>query len=77
MYGWKIDQDLLGGEATGVRAGMPVSDGAGESFELYDDDKTLVARGRIVGDYDGFEPLDDYAQAMWGCTGIKYAGRWL
>ena len=76
MYGWKIDEDLLDGEANGVRAGMPVPDGAGEAFELYDDDENLVARGRIVGEYDGFEPLD-YGEAMWGCTAIKYQGQWL
>ena len=80
MYGWKIDKDVFDGEATGVarpRGGMTVEDGAGEKFELYDDDDNLMASGRIVGDYDGFEPLDDFGAGIWGCTGIKYGGRFL
>ena len=80
MYGWKIDRDYFDGEATGVegpRNGLPVADGEGETFALYDADEVLMARGRIVGDYDGFEPLDDYGLGMWGCAGIKYDGKWL
>jgi len=80
MYGWKIDRDYFDGEATGVagpRGGMAVLDGEGETFALYDDDENLMAAGRIVGDYDGFEPLDDFGLGMWGCTGIKYDGKWL
>ena len=80
MYGWKIDQDLFDGDAAGVAGpagGMAVPDGEGEVFKLYDDDENLMAVGRIVGDYDGFEPLDDFGIGMWGCTGIKYAGEWL
>ena len=57
--------------------GMVVPDGEGETFALYDSDENLMAKGRIVGDYDGFEPLDDYGLGMWGCAGIKYDGKWL
>ena len=79
-YGWKIDRDFFDGEATGVegpRNGLTVEAGAGEKFALYDGDENLMAKGRIVGDYDGFEPLDDFGLGMWGCTGIKLSGEWL
>ena len=80
MYGWIIDKDYFDGDTVGMagpRAGLAVADGEGEAFELYDDDKNLMAAGRIVGDYLGFEPLDDFGIGMWGCTGIKYDGKWL
>ena len=80
MYGWKIDRDYFDGDATGVsgpRGGLMVPDGEGETFALYDSDEVLMAKGRIVGDYDGFEPLDDYGLGNWGCAGIKYGGQWL
>ena len=56
---------------------MVVLDGEGETFALYDSDENLMAKGRIVGDYDGFEPLDDFGLGNWGCAGIKYDGKWL
>ena len=46
-------------------------------FSLYDDDEVLYYKGVIVGDYDGFEPLDDFGMPNAGCTGIKYEGEWL
>lgn len=46
-------------------------------FSLYDDDEVLYYKGIIVGDYDGFEPLDDFGMPNAGCTGIKYDGEWL
>jgi len=76
-YGWIIDVDVFDGEATGVtgpRGGMEVPEGEGEEFRMYDDDGVLYAEGRIVGDYDGFEPLDDFGEGNWGCIGVKYKG---
>ena len=78
-YGWKIDSCNFG-EATGIcgpRGGLRVPSGSGERFELYDDDENLCAVGRIVGDFDGFEPLDDFGIGYYGCTQIKYRDGWL
>jgi len=44
----------------------------GETFKMYDDDGTHYYTGKIIGDYDGFEPLDDYGEPNAGCTEIKY-----
>ena len=34
--------------------------GEGITFKMRDDDKELVYTGKIIGDFDGFEPLDDF-----------------
>ena len=49
----------------------------GEPFELYDDDGNLYFSGAILGDYSGFEPLDDYGMPAAGCTQVKLNGEWL
>lgn len=46
--------------------------GEGQRFRMYDDDGELYYDGRIVGDYDGFEPLDDFGMPNVGCTNIRY-----
>jgi hypothetical protein len=43
----------------------------GQKFKMYDDDGELYYSGTILGDYDGFEPLDDYGTPNAGCTDIK------
>lgn len=43
-------------------------------FDLYDDDGEHMAKGMLFGDYDGFEPLDDFGKGNWGCTSIKING---
>jgi hypothetical protein len=46
---------------------------------MYDDDGKLYYAGTIWGDYDGFEPLDDFGMPNAGCTSIEYkndAGTW-
>lgn len=51
----------------------------GERFRIYDGDQEVYYSGRIIGDYDGFEPLDDFATPNAGATDIKYrskTGRW-
>ena len=73
-YGWIIDKDYFDGTSTGETFGMEVPEGEGEEFRLYDDDNNLMAVGRIVGNYDGFEPIDDIGEGNWGCTGIRYKG---
>jgi len=80
-YAWKITWAMEGLED---EIGVSVSDdwsgdwsGKSETFALYDDDEVLYYKGIIVGDYDGFEPLDDFGMPNAGCTGIKYDGEWL
>lgn len=46
----------------------------GEKFKMYDDDGEFMAAGYIAGDYDGFEPMDDWGQPGLGATEIKYKG---
>ena len=51
----------------------------GEAFRIYDDDGELYYSGRIIGDYEGFEPLDDFGAPNAGATEIRYkdkSGRW-
>jgi hypothetical protein len=46
----------------------------GKEFKMYDDDMILYYEGRIVGDYSGFEPLDDFGMPDSSCTSIWYDG---
>jgi len=46
-------------------------------FQMYDDDGICWYRGEIYGEYDGFEPLDDFGGPNDGCTAIKINGEWL
>ncbi len=45
--------------------------GEGDKFRLYDDDGELYYAGRIVGDYDGFEPVDDFGEPNAGALQIS------
>lgn len=54
--------------------------GQGTVFQMFDDDGEHYYLGRIIGDYDGFEPLDDFGMPNAGCTIIKYkndTGNWI
>ena len=44
----------------------------GVTFQMFDDDMNLYYEGKIVGDYTGFEPLDDFGIPNAGCTSIWY-----
>lgn len=46
-----------------------------EKFRMYDDDDNLYYEGRIAGDYEGFEPLDDFGMPNAGAVSIKYPNR--
>ena len=43
-------------------------------FSMYDDDDNCYYEGMIYGNYDGFEPLDDFGMPNAGCTYIKLNG---
>ena len=40
-------------------------------FKMYDGDGELYYSGYIVGDFSGFEPLDEFGMPNAGCTDIK------
>lgn len=82
-YGWVIDEDHLGSREAMGRMGPRNIDpfwvklldkGAGVPFTLFDDDGILYYIGRIIGNYSGFEPLDDFGAPNAGCTEIRYKG---
>ena len=80
-YRWIIERDsVTEGEYDGTQGPSnlnPEINSNPAKFALYDDDGNKYAEGTIYGDYDGFEPLDDFGEGNWGCTGIKYDGQWL
>ncbi len=80
-YYWEITEDLIQEDLVGVcngdeslkdKEGVPTS-----TFELYDDDDILYCRGKIYGDFDGFEPQDDYGMPSLGVTTTKIDGETL
>lgn len=85
-YAWMIDKDVLFNPAHEDKSAVGVvgprnasSDliaklnrGEGDKFEMRDDDGELYYKGRIVGNFEGFEPLDDYGTPNAGCTSIRY-----
>jgi len=86
-YGWmlKLSDELGGQEIYGPSAlsrelNNELLVGNGAEFKVYDNDDILCGIGRIVGDYEGFEPMDDYATPSLGCTKIQYKqlnGMWM
>ena len=91
-YGWIIDDDKVTSGGPGDRddngtmgPGAITPDhqaalkaGEGEKWKAYDDDGEHYYTGRIVGEYDGFEPLEDFAMPNAGAVEIKYLhdGQW-
>lgn len=88
MYGWIITQDFtedIGSKYSAVGRMGPadiskkheimLNAGQGELFLMKDDDGEIYYHGRIVGDYDGFEPLDDFGMPNAGCTDIHYKNK--
>ena len=87
-YGWLIYESFIEGsnieEATTVEVVGPrgISDeneqklkaGEGTGFELYDDDDNLYYKGRLIGDFEGFEPCDDYGMPNAGAVHTKLDG---
>lgn len=83
IYGWIITDDHISNEDKGVSgpSGLKpefetqLKAGKGEQFKMFDDDGELYYSGLIVGDYDGFEPMDDFGMPNAGVTTIKYKGK--
>jgi len=88
-YGWIIDQDFIDDNRddagttgpSGISKALEddLAAGKGEKFRLFDDDDVLYYEGRLVGDYVGFEPMDDYGTPNAGCTITKVlqGGEWV
>jgi len=73
-YYWIITEDIIEENLVGVRCGDKTITDNKATFELFDGDGELYAKGVIFGEYDGFEPLDDYGMPSLGCTEIKING---
>ena len=80
-YRWEITKDhVTEGEYAGTQGPHDLDECVSNNpvhFKLYDDDGILYAEGMLYGEYDGFEPLDDFGAPNWGCAGIKIEGEWL
>jgi len=78
-YYWEITKDLIsdGIDAVGVSNGdKNLKDTTnGKDFSMYDDDDECYYMGSIYGNYEGFEPLDDFGMPNSGCTMIKIDGQ--
>jgi len=83
-YRWEITKDHISGAATallGKQANVTGPRGCDDSitdnpakFAMHDDDGKLYYEGTIWGNYDGFEPLDDFGAPNAGCTSIDIDG---
>ena len=84
-YCWIIDKDHIAEEgdeegtnlnAVGMMGGALADprhlEGETERFRMLDDDEVLYYEGRIGGDYEGFEPLDDFGMPNAGAVSIQY-----
>lgn len=76
MYYWIVTE----GDNKGLDGGLykPSEDDKGEKFKVQDSDGNTYGYGTIYGDYEGFEPLDDYFMPSEGATDIFYLnnGAW-
>lgn len=82
-YAWRIDLDHLADERTNeagtqgprnmaAELAAELDNGAGLTFEMYDDDGEHYYSGRIVGTFEGDEPLIDYGRPNAGAVLITY-----
>jgi hypothetical protein len=80
-YGWIIDKvnlEFLDEDEVGTKGPADISsthsealdNGEGKQFKMFDDDGEWYYTGRIVGEYDGYEPLDDFGDPNAGATQI-------
>jgi len=80
-YFWKITRDHIEENTrlpiSGPSNGNPELRTNPARFSMWDDDGNCYYSGMIYGEYDGFEPLDDFGTPDSGCTAIKINGQWL
>ena len=78
MYYWIIAVDNVSdGKDLGEAGGDPraMASETSSRFEMFDDDGEHYYSGRIWGDFQGFEPMDDFGGPNAGCTMIKIDGK--
>tara|TARA_R110002095_G_scaffold194739_1_gene173147 strand:- start:247 stop:516 length:270 start_codon:yes stop_codon:yes gene_type:complete len=82
-YNWAITKDYI---SNGTELGLTGPHNKSRhtanelNFRMYDDNDELYYAGTIWGNYDGFEPLDDFGTPDAGCTSISYQnkeGEWV
>ena len=81
LYRWKIDKDYLNENSSENASGTegprnldPSITSNPQGFTLYDDDDIPYYHGHIYGDYEGFEPVDDFGMPNAGAVHIKFDG---
>jgi hypothetical protein len=81
-YNWVITKDHigLGGDKgiIGPRSATKTLEQIkkeGDYFQMVTCDGELYYDGYICGDYEGFEPLDDFGMPNAGCTDIRYRNK--
>lgn len=80
-YRWTITRDHLADGPEGSDVGTSGPRNCDDSlntnpgrFVMKDDDGETYYQGMIYGDYDGFEPLDEFGEPNAGCTEIWLDG---
>jgi hypothetical protein len=80
-YRWIITKDYIsGGEEKGIQGprGADLNLKTNRAhFVMKDDDGEVYYEGDIYGDYDGFEPLEDFGRPNAGASSIWYKGKML
>lgn len=84
-YRWKITKDHITkpdeeSYAVGIEGPRDADNSVSSNptrFSLYDDDRICYYEGMLYGDFEGFEPLDDFGTGFAGCTMMKLDGAWL
>ena len=74
IYNWTISRDYINHGAENGLTGPRNSSrhtANGTAFQMFDGDGELYYAGTIWGDFEGFEPLDDFGTPSAGCTEIK------
>lgn len=76
-YYWEVTDDRWDGNCIGTFNGdidlYPI--GPVEEWRCLDGDGNVWYAGIILGEYDGFEPLDDFCGPSFGCVEIQYWNR--
>jgi len=75
-YRWRIDKDFIGNDV-GVQGPRDLDENVTDNpqgFTLYDDDDIPYYHGWLYGDYEGFEPVDDFGLPNAGAVHIKFDG---
>lgn len=86
-YAWTIDSDHIDPGRPTPKIGPSnaptalvdrLRNGEGHPFRMYNDSGDLYYSGRIVGKFDGAEPLDEFGRPNAKATEIWYRerGRW-